>query len=84
MNTDRSARKDPGQQVPVDTLSYEQALNELSQIVAALESEEKDLAESLELFQRGQELSQYCARLLDQAELKVQQITGEDLVDFKG
>lgn len=83
MNENMNTRMDPGQRVPVETLSYEQALSELSQIVAVLESDDKNLAESLDLFQRGQELSQYCARLLDQAELKVQQITSEELVDFK-
>jgi exodeoxyribonuclease VII small subunit len=67
---------------PVEQLSYEQALNELEAIVAAMESEEQTLESALTLFERGQILSRYCANLLDQAELKVQQISGEDLVDF--
>jgi exodeoxyribonuclease VII small subunit len=32
------------------------------------------------LFQRGQELAKYCAQQLDQAELKVQKIAGDELV----
>jgi exodeoxyribonuclease VII small subunit len=32
------------------------------------------LEESLALYERGQELVAYCAKLLDEAELKVQQV----------
>ena len=62
---------------------YEQALGELERIVAALESEERPLEEALALYERGQALARYCAGLLDKAELKVQQLSGEDLVDFQ-
>ncbi|HEX7975241.1 MAG TPA: exodeoxyribonuclease VII small subunit [Anaerolineales bacterium] len=68
--------------IPVGQLTYEQAFAELEQIVTALESDEHDLDNALKLFERGQELARYCAGLLDQAELKVQQISGEELVDF--
>jgi exodeoxyribonuclease VII small subunit len=69
-------------QVPVEQLSYEQAFAELEQIVAALESEEHPLEQALSLFERGQALARYCAALLDQADLKVQQLSGEDLIDL--
>jgi exodeoxyribonuclease VII small subunit len=62
---------------------YEQALGELERIVAALESEERPLEEALALYERGQALARYCAGLLDKAELKVQQLSGEDLEDFQ-
>ncbi len=68
---------------PLEELSYEAALQELEQIVAALEGNDHSLDQALELFGRGQELARYCARLLDQAELNVQQISGDELVDFK-
>ncbi len=68
---------------PVEELTYEQALHELEAIVAALEDAEGSLEDSLALFERGQALVRHCARLLDQAELKVQQLTGEELEDFK-
>ncbi len=68
---------------PVSELTYETALQELEEIVTALEGNDRPLDQALELFGRGQELARYCARLLDQAELKVQQISGEDLIDFK-
>ena len=69
-------------QTPLDQLSYEQALAELEEIVAILEAEERPLDTALALFERGQALARYCAGLLDQAELKVKQISGEDLIDF--
>ncbi|HEX9027530.1 MAG TPA: exodeoxyribonuclease VII small subunit [Anaerolineales bacterium] len=67
---------------PVTQLTYEQAFAELEQIVTALESDESALDNALKLFERGQELAHYCASLLDQAELKVQQISGEELIPF--
>ena len=65
-----------------EELPYEQALAELEDIVTALESEKRPLDESLALFERGQMLARRCATLLDQAELKVQQLTGEELQPF--
>ena len=55
-------------------LSYEPAFSELETIVAALESEQKPLDEALQLYERGQLLVQYCAALLDQADLRIQQL----------
>jgi len=55
-------------------LSYEQAFSELETIVAALESEQKPLDEALQLYERGQLLVQYCVALLDQADLRIQQL----------
>jgi exodeoxyribonuclease VII small subunit len=73
----------PKDDVPVDQLSYEQAYTELQTIVGELESEGLSLDEALALFERGQELIRYCINLLDQTELKVQQILGEEIVDFE-
>jgi exodeoxyribonuclease VII small subunit len=74
---------DKKEYTPVEELTYEQALTELEEIVTALESEERSLDNAMSLFERGQSLARYCAGLLDQAELKVQQISGENLIDFE-
>lgn len=58
-------------------LPFEQAFAELETIVAALESNQRALEEATALFERGQILSQHCTALLDQAELKVRQISGD-------
>ncbi|MFZ5922848.1 MAG: exodeoxyribonuclease VII small subunit [Chloroflexota bacterium] len=67
---------------PVEDLSYEEAFAELEGIVALLEGEQKALDESLALFERGQALMRRCAGLLEQADLKVQQLTANGLNDF--
>jgi len=57
----------------LSSLSYEQAFGELEQIVETLENEQRSLDESMALFERGQKLAQYCADLLEKAELKVRE-----------
>ena len=67
----------------VESLSYEQAFAELESIVAALENEQRSLDESMALYERGQALVKRCAKILDKAELKVKQLSGETLTDFE-
>jgi exodeoxyribonuclease VII small subunit len=67
---------------PVEQLTYEQAYNQLEEIVAVLEADEHSLDLALNLYERGQALARYCAGLLDQAELRVQQLSAEELVDY--
>lgn len=67
---------------PVEALSYEDAMAELETIVDALEEGNQKLEESMALFERGQALMKRCAELLQAAELKVQQLSGESLSPF--
>jgi exodeoxyribonuclease VII small subunit len=67
---------------PVEQLTYEQAVKQLEEIVAALETSGYSLDLSLQLFERGQALARYCSDLLEKAELKVKQLSGEMLTDF--
>jgi exodeoxyribonuclease VII small subunit len=62
---------------PIDTFTYEQAFAELEQVVAALESNQRPLDETMALFERGQLLARRCAALLETAELKVRLISGD-------
>ena len=55
-------------------VSFEQALEELNNIVTRLESGEPGLEESLELFRSGIELTEKCNKLLDDAEQKIKVI----------
>jgi len=66
----------------IESLAYEEALAELESIVAVLEAEKRSLDESLALFERGQALARFCTGLLEQAELKIQALSGDELVDF--
>jgi len=61
-----------------NSLSYEEAARELEELISALEAPQTSLEETLALYERGQALVQRCASLLDQAELRVKQIGGEE------
>jgi exodeoxyribonuclease VII small subunit len=67
----------------MEELTYEAAFTELETIVAALEGESRPLDESISLYERGQALAKHCAALLEKAELKVRQLSGDDLVEFE-
>jgi len=68
---------------PFDDLSYAEAFSQLEMVVAALESGDHSLEESLALYERGKSLANYCANLLEKAELKIQQISGDQLQPFQ-
>jgi exodeoxyribonuclease VII small subunit len=70
--------------IPIEELDYEHARLELEGIVAALESEKHPLDQAMALYERGLLLVRRCSGLLDQAELKVQQISGDELLPFDG
>ena len=55
-------------------VNFEQALEELNDIVARLENGETTLEESLELFKNGIELTKKCNTILDSAEQKIKVI----------
>lgn len=52
-------------------LSYEQARQELGEVVNKLESGRTPLAESMQLWERGEELAAICQEWLDGAKAKV-------------
>jgi exodeoxyribonuclease VII small subunit len=64
---------------PIEKMSYEEAYTELEMIVASLESGDQTLDGSTTIFTRGQALIKHCAELLEKAEMKVTQLTGEPL-----
>ena len=63
----------------IENKTYEQAFAELESIVSILESNQGALDQAMALFERGQALAQHCTNLLERAELKVRQLSGEDL-----
>ena len=69
-------------QKAVEDLTYEEALAELEGIVEALEGEQNPLDDAMKLFERGQALIVHCGGLLESAQLKVQKLAGDSLVDF--
>jgi exodeoxyribonuclease VII small subunit len=56
-------------------LPFEKAFQDLEAVVRQLEGGQLPLHEALALFERGQTLAAHCQTLLDDAELKIQQLT---------
>jgi len=65
----------PVSSVPVEQLSYEQAFAELESIVTSLETEQTSLEDAIALFERGQLLAKHCQTLLENAELRIRQLS---------
>lgn len=61
-----------------DELSYEQARDELTKVVAALEAGTTTLEESLDLWERGEKLVAICQRWLDNARVRIEAVRSRD------
>jgi exodeoxyribonuclease VII small subunit len=61
--------------------SYEMLYTRLHEVVARLEAGDLPLAESMALYEEGVRLAAACQQLLDQAELRVQQLQVNDAID---
>ena len=59
----------------INTLSFEEALKELGQIVTRLENGESTLDETVKDYERGTALRQHCEAKLRDAQTKIEQIT---------
>jgi exodeoxyribonuclease VII small subunit len=64
----------PAGESGVGKLAFDQALAELQGVVSKLETGGLPLEESIALYERGVALHDHCARLLGDAELRVQRL----------
>jgi exodeoxyribonuclease VII small subunit len=64
---------------PVDSLTFEQAMDELDQLVRKMESGELSLDESIAAYRRGAELAQHCQGKLAIAEQEIAKLDGDVL-----
>ncbi|MFN8520891.1 MAG: exodeoxyribonuclease VII small subunit [Chloroflexota bacterium] len=60
--------------IDIERLAFDQALAELQSVVGQLEAGGLPLESSIQLYERGVALHTHCARLLGQAELRVQRL----------
>ena len=60
--------------MPIESLSFEDALKELERIVSRLESGDATLDESIQLYERGDRLRARCAERLDAAQARIEAI----------
>ncbi len=57
-----------------ERIPFEQALKQLEAIVAKLQDAQTPLEEAVSLYEEGIRLSNYCAEILDEARLKIEQV----------
>lgn len=55
-------------------MTFEEAFDQLEEAVTALDTGDLSLDEAMAHFEAGMKLARYCERLLDNAELRVQQL----------
>ena len=65
-------------QIPVSELSYEQAREQLVSAIGQLEAGKLGLEESLEVWQRGEELAKHCQAFLDRTKARLDQVKQAD------
>jgi len=58
----------------ISSLSFEDALKQLEDIVSKLESGQASLEDSINMYSRGAELKAHCEKKLEAARLKVEKI----------
>jgi exodeoxyribonuclease VII small subunit len=69
---DASQSSSAGQRI--EALAFDAAMAELQSVVARLEAGNLPLEESIELYEQGALLHERCARLLSEAELRLQRL----------
>lgn len=64
-----------GAKTDIETLGFEDALNELEQIVRTLESGEGKLDDAIESYERGAALKKHCETKLAKAKNRIEKIS---------
>ncbi len=59
-------------------MTFEEGMKALEEIVVAMEKGDAPLESSMELFEKGTELSKFLQKKLDEAEAKVKKLTVKD------
>jgi exodeoxyribonuclease VII small subunit len=68
----------PAPENDTEQLGYEQARDQLVEVVRTLEQGGTTLAESLTLWERGEELARICQTALDGARARLDAVLGEE------
>ncbi len=59
----------------IENVEFEEAIDELEKIVLALDEGNLSLKEASNLYSKGMQLKNYCTKLLEMVELKLNQIS---------
>ena len=68
-----AAKKNAQEKLP----DYEKSLEEVEQIIEAIESGEVPLEKSLDRYERGMKLIGHCRTILDRAEQRIEQLAAD-------
>ena len=66
----------------IKDLDFEEAMDQLNEIIQGLESGEVKLSESVDKFELGSELAKHCKKLLDDAETRINAIKIDGIGDI--
>lgn len=58
----------------IEEMSFEDAMQELTALVKKLDSDQENLSDAIEAFERGIKLKSHCEKKLREAKLKVEKI----------
>lgn len=58
----------------IENMTFEEALEELTELVRKLDSDQANLSDAINSFERGVALKNYCEKKLSEAKLKVEKI----------
>lgn len=64
-----------------ERLSFEEALKQLESIVNQLEQNDITLEDSVKLYEEGVKLSKFCTEVLEDAELRIEQVNEANTED---
>ena len=57
-----------------ETMNFEKTFQELQNIITKLESSDLPLEEALKFYEKGQNLADQCAKILEEAQLRVEML----------
>jgi exodeoxyribonuclease VII small subunit len=61
----------------IEEMNFEEALQELTNLVKKLDSEQEGLSDAIDAFERGIKLKTHCQQKLQEARLKVEKIVAD-------
>ncbi|TVQ66577.1 MAG: exodeoxyribonuclease VII small subunit [Balneolaceae bacterium] len=61
-----------------ERFEFEHALERLSEVLKELESDEVPLDKAIALYEEGMNLSKMCSKKLEEAELRIEQVTRKE------
>ncbi len=61
-----------------ERFSFEDALGRLSEVLKELESDDVPLDKAIALYEEGMKLSKMCSKKLEEAELRIEQVTRKE------